>query len=84
MALASYGRPVHLERLRETIRATADGGFEAPVPGLDRLRARAGPAASSDWPPLVRRPRLLGAGRASRRCSSTSPAGCTSGPATGC
>ncbi|MCK6211180.1 carbamoyltransferase [Georgenia sp. EYE_87] len=36
MALASYGEPRHLEELRETIRATDDGGFEAPVPDWSR------------------------------------------------
>jgi carbamoyltransferase len=36
MALASYGRPRYLEELRETIRATGDGGFEAPVPDWNR------------------------------------------------
>jgi carbamoyltransferase len=32
MALASYGRPRHLTQLRETVHATGDGGFVAPVP----------------------------------------------------
>jgi carbamoyltransferase len=32
MALASYGRPRHLAKLRETVHATGDGGFVAPVP----------------------------------------------------
>jgi carbamoyltransferase len=32
MALASYGQPRYLEELRETIRATGDGGFLAPIP----------------------------------------------------
>jgi carbamoyltransferase len=32
MALASYGRPRFLEELRESVRATEDGGFLAPVP----------------------------------------------------
>ncbi|GAA4426743.1 carbamoyltransferase C-terminal domain-containing protein [Georgenia halophila] len=36
MALASYGRPTHLEELRETIYATDDGGFVAPIPDWDR------------------------------------------------
>ena len=36
MALASYGSPRHLEELRETIRATDDGGFQAPVPDWSR------------------------------------------------
>ncbi|HLV05843.1 MAG TPA: carbamoyltransferase C-terminal domain-containing protein [Actinomycetaceae bacterium] len=36
MALASYGRPRFLEELRETIHATDDGGFVAPVPDWSR------------------------------------------------
>ncbi|WP_418608005.1 carbamoyltransferase N-terminal domain-containing protein [Georgenia sp. SUBG003] len=36
MALASYGTPRHLDELRETIRATDDGGFEAPIPDWSR------------------------------------------------
>ncbi|KAE8762169.1 carbamoyltransferase family protein [Georgenia thermotolerans] len=36
MALASYGTPRHLEELRETIRATDDGGFLAPIPDWSR------------------------------------------------
>jgi carbamoyltransferase len=49
MALAAYGRPVHLEQLRETIRATPDGGFEAPVPDWTSYTpARAG--GETDWP----------------------------------
>ncbi|PFG39948.1 carbamoyltransferase [Georgenia soli] len=36
MALASYGTPRHLEELRETIRATDDGGFQAPIPDWSR------------------------------------------------
>lgn len=36
MALASYGTPRYLEELRETIRATDDGGFLAPVPDWSR------------------------------------------------
>jgi carbamoyltransferase len=51
MALASYGRPVHLDALRETIRATPDGGFEAPIPDWEQFApARAG--GEQDWPPL--------------------------------
>ena len=51
MALASYGRPRHLEELRETIRATGDGGFEAPVPDWSRWAPRRA-GGESDWPPL--------------------------------
>src|SRR5690606_34550848 len=36
IALASYGRPRYLEELRDIIRATGDGGFEAPVPDWNR------------------------------------------------
>lgn len=36
MALASYGKPRFLEELRETIHATEDGGFLAPVPDWSR------------------------------------------------
>lgn len=49
MALASYGRPTHLEELRETIRATDDGGFEAPVPNWSRFAPRR-TGGESDWP----------------------------------
>ena len=51
MALASYGRPVHLEDLRSTIRTTADGGFEAPVPDWSRFAPRRR-GDEQDWPPL--------------------------------
>jgi carbamoyltransferase len=36
MALASYGSPRFLDELRETIHATEDGGFEAPLPDWSR------------------------------------------------
>ena len=32
MALASYGRPVHLEEFRAAVHATGDGGFVATIP----------------------------------------------------
>ncbi|MDT0213868.1 carbamoyltransferase C-terminal domain-containing protein [Rothia sp. ARF10] len=49
MALASYGRPVHLDRLRQHIRATGDGGFVALAPDWSELvPARAG--GETDWP----------------------------------
>ncbi|HET7304528.1 MAG TPA: carbamoyltransferase N-terminal domain-containing protein, partial [Segeticoccus sp.] len=49
MALASYGEPRHLEELRETIRPTDDGGFQAPVPDWSRwVPPRAG--GEEDWP----------------------------------
>ena len=50
MALASYGRPAHLEELRETIRATDDGGFEAPIPDWSRFAPRR-TGGEDDWPP---------------------------------
>jgi carbamoyltransferase len=50
MALASYGRPVHLETLRETLRTTADGGFEAPVPDWAEFAPRRS-GGEDDWPP---------------------------------
>jgi carbamoyltransferase len=50
MALASYGRPTHLEELRETIRATEDGGFEAPIPDWSRFAPRRS-GGEDDWPP---------------------------------
>ncbi|WNB86240.1 carbamoyltransferase C-terminal domain-containing protein [Cellulomonas sp. ATA003] len=36
MALASYGKPRFLEELREVIRATDDGGFQAEAPDWSR------------------------------------------------
>ncbi len=51
MALASYGRPTHLETLRETLRTTADGGFEAPVPDWTEFAPRRA-GGEDDWPPL--------------------------------
>jgi carbamoyltransferase len=51
MALASYGRPIHLDVLRETIRTTPDGGFEAPVPDWNRFAPRRS-GGEDDWPPL--------------------------------
>lgn len=49
MAMASYGQPVHLERLRRLIRATGDGGFRVdPVP-WDELAPRR--RAGEDWAP---------------------------------
>ncbi|HET7762643.1 MAG TPA: carbamoyltransferase C-terminal domain-containing protein [Phycicoccus sp.] len=50
MALASYGRPVHLDALRESIRVTPDGGFEAPVPDWSTFAPRR-TGAEDDWPP---------------------------------
>ncbi|MGL5816895.1 MAG: carbamoyltransferase family protein [Phycicoccus sp.] len=49
MALASYGRPRHLDELRSVVRATGDGGFEAPVPDWSQwVPRRAG--GEEDWP----------------------------------
>jgi carbamoyltransferase len=49
MALASYGTPVHLEQLRETIRTTGDGGFSAPVPDWSAFAPRR-QGGETDWP----------------------------------
>ncbi|GAA4404423.1 carbamoyltransferase C-terminal domain-containing protein [Fodinibacter luteus] len=51
MALASYGRPVHLDALRELVRATPDGGFEAPIPDWTRFAPRRA-GGEEDWPPV--------------------------------
>ncbi len=42
MALASYGRPSYLPELREAIRATEDGGFQALAPDWGRLAPAVG------------------------------------------
>lgn len=49
MALASYGEPAHLEQLRETIRATGDGGFTAPIPDWSTFAPRRS-GGETDWP----------------------------------
>ena len=49
MALASYGKPVHLEQLRETITTTPDGGFLAPVPDWSAFAPRRA-GGETDWP----------------------------------
>jgi carbamoyltransferase len=50
MALASYGKPVHLDRLREVVHATGDGGFVALPPDWSEFAPpRAG--GELDWPP---------------------------------
>ncbi|MCW2945018.1 MAG: Transferase [Actinoallomurus sp.] len=49
MALASYGKPHYLDRLREAVRATGDGGFVTdPIDWSEFAPARAG---SEDWTP---------------------------------
>jgi len=40
MALASYGRPCHLDELRELVYATDDGGFVAEIPDWSRWAPR--------------------------------------------
>jgi carbamoyltransferase len=50
MALASYGRPRHLEQMRETIHASEDGGFLAPIPDWSQW-APAREADATDWRP---------------------------------
>ena len=47
MALASYGKPSHLELLRETVHATADGGFRAA--GVDWAELAPSRRADEDW-----------------------------------
>ena len=47
MALASYGKPRHLDRLREAVRATEDGGFVTePIDWSELAPAR---APGADW-----------------------------------
>jgi carbamoyltransferase len=48
MALASYGRPRHLDRLREAVHATSDGGFVVESFPLDTLCKRRDPD-SEHW-----------------------------------
>jgi len=50
MALASYGQPRHLARLRQTIFATDVGGFEAPIPEWSEFAPPRSPA-DEDWSP---------------------------------
>ena len=40
MAMASYGRPVHLEQLRACVRATSDGGFLIELPPWESFAPR--------------------------------------------
>ena len=49
MALASYGRPRHLDRLRERVHATADGGFRSAGVDWSEFAPRAEPGA--EWSP---------------------------------
>jgi carbamoyltransferase len=48
MALASYGTPRYLEELREIIRPTGDGGFQAEAPDWSRWAPRRLPDATLD------------------------------------
>lgn len=48
MALASYGRPRHLDELREIVFSTGDGGFVAEPPDWSRW---APPRHGEDWTP---------------------------------
>ncbi len=48
MALASYGRPRHLARLREAVFATGTGGFEAPIPEWSEF-APPRPKGDGEW-----------------------------------
>jgi carbamoyltransferase len=49
MAMASYGRPVHLDAFRELVRATGDGGFAAEPIELERFAPRVG--RGEEWRP---------------------------------
>jgi carbamoyltransferase len=49
MAMASYGRPRWLPRLREVLRMTGEGGFEAVAPDFARFAPRLG--SGEDWTP---------------------------------
>ena len=80
MALASYGKPRHLDDLRELVRATGDGGFRSA--GVD-WTTLAPPRSADDVDRRARGPGRQRADASSRRCCSTWPAGCTSRPAPG-
>jgi carbamoyltransferase len=47
MALAAYGKPAHLDLLRDLIRTTPDGGFTVDTIDLDKLARRRG--KDEDW-----------------------------------
>ena len=47
MAMASYGRPRHLDAFRELVRATGDGGFVVEPIDFSAFAPR--PARSEDW-----------------------------------
>jgi carbamoyltransferase len=49
MAMASYGRPAHLDALREAMRSTGDGGFVALAPEWARFAPALAPGAP--WQP---------------------------------
>ena len=68
MALASYGRPRHLARFRETVFATdRRGGFEAPIPS-GRSSRRPGRRATASGPrPRRPRPQRPGTARGGAR-----------------
>jgi carbamoyltransferase len=51
MALASYGKPVHLEEFRSAVHATGDGGFVATIPDWSAFAPRRS-GGETDWPPL--------------------------------
>lgn len=79
MAMASYGKPRHLDLLREAVRATEDGGFVTGTIDWERLALPA-PRTSSGRRSTPTWPRACSGGW--RRSCSTSPAGSTSAPAT--
>ena len=49
MALASYGKPAHLDQFRELVRTTGDGGFVATIPDWSQWAPRRAPGETS-WP----------------------------------
>ncbi|HET8594715.1 MAG TPA: carbamoyltransferase C-terminal domain-containing protein [Intrasporangium sp.] len=49
MALASYGRPAHLDHFRELVRATDDGGFVATIPDWSQWAPRR-VGGETSWP----------------------------------
>ncbi|MGN6754071.1 MAG: carbamoyltransferase family protein [Intrasporangium sp.] len=49
MALASYGKPAHLDHFRELVRTTDDGGFVATIPDWSQWAPRRA-AEETTWP----------------------------------
>ena len=80
MAMASYGEPAFLDDLPRLVRARGDGGFVTEPVDWERLAPRLA-AGGDDWTSRHADLAVLGAARAWRRSSSSSPRGCTSAPA---